>query len=167
MFIGHIPGAYLAARPLRNRFGQAFLISALLGGVLPDLDLFLFYFVDDRAFHHHQYLPHRPVVWAFLLLLGLGARATVNTRIGAILIGLGFGGLVHMGLDSIAGSIAWGWPFSSSAHAFVIVPATHENWILSFLNHWTFKVEIGLCVIAVLIAIQANWCAARTIKNPK
>jgi len=53
-----------------------------------------------------------------------------------------------MALDSIAGSIAWGWPLSAAAYPLVVVHPTHGHWILSFLNHWTFKVEIALTLIA-------------------
>ena len=28
--------------------------AAVMGGVLPDLDLIWFYLIDNRAFHHHH-----------------------------------------------------------------------------------------------------------------
>lgn len=62
MFIGHLPGAYLALRPLQRRLPPLAFAAGLLGSVLPDLDLIWFYFVDNHAFHHHEYITHRPIL---------------------------------------------------------------------------------------------------------
>lgn len=150
MFIGHLPTAYLALKPFQRRVGAPAFAAGLVGSVLPDIDLILFYFVDGRAFHHHEYLTHRPVLWGAILLFGL-AILSLRRPAGVAVVLLGLGGLIHMLLDSIAGSIAWGWPVFSTSLTLVIVPATHDNWILSFLNHWTFKVELMLCALAALV----------------
>ena len=145
MFIGHLPGAYLLVRPFSERLPAALFPAAMVGSVLPDIDLLAFYFVDNRAHHHHDYLTHRPILWAGMLLAGLALR---RWRPGAVLAGLGLGGLIHMALDSIAGKIAWAWPLSDFARPLVAVPATRSHWILSFLIHWTFLVEIAVCLAA-------------------
>ncbi|WP_170763981.1 metal-dependent hydrolase [Ruegeria lacuscaerulensis] len=150
MFIGHLPGAYLVFRAATPGIGKLVFAAALFGAVAPDLDMLWFYFVDDRAHHHHAYLTHRPILWAGIVLAGflLGLRWS---HAGRVLSFFGAGGLVHMGLDSIVGEIAWAWPLSEFSHPLVTVEATHSNWILSFLTHWTFTVEIGVTVLAVIV----------------
>ncbi|MFT5631565.1 MAG: inner membrane protein [Gammaproteobacteria bacterium] len=150
MFIGHLPGGYLVARTLWRDTPRAIMVAALIGSVLPDIDLLWFYFVDQRAVHHHEYITHRPAVWAALAAIG-----TVFHK--PITLALGVGGLVHMALDSIAGAIAWGWPFSDVSRPLVVVPATHDHWVNSFLNHWTFQVEIALTLLALFVAIKSNF----------
>ncbi|RLK08103.1 metal-dependent hydrolase [Ruegeria conchae] len=152
MFIGHLPGAYLVFRTAAPNLGKLAFTAAMLGAVAPDIDMLWFYLVDDRGHHHHSYLTHRPVIWAGILLAGIMIRIWAS-RTGTILTFFGAGGLVHMLLDSITGEVAWFWPFSDATHPLVIVLATHLHWILSFLNHWTFKVEILITVIALIVFV--------------
>ncbi|MHA6263136.1 metal-dependent hydrolase [Arenibacterium sp. CAU 1754] len=148
MFIGHLPGAYLALKASPTRIAPVLFGTALVGSVLPDVDLAAFYFWHDRAFHHHEYITHRPLIWVGLLALGL----ILSRRMpGTVLTGLGVGGVIHMLLDSITGQITWGWPVSDFAQPLVVVPATRSHWILSFLTHWTFLVEITVCSVAALV----------------
>ncbi len=150
MFIGHLPGAYLIFRATTPNLGKLAFGAAMLGAVAPDIDMLWFYLVDNRGHHHHSYLTHRPIIWAGFLLCGALLRIWA-TRAGTALAFFGAGGLVHMVLDSITGEVAWLWPFSSVTHPLVAVQATHSHWILSFLNHWTFKVEIVITVIALCV----------------
>ena len=140
MFIAHLPAGYLAARMAGNR---ALFWGILLGSILPDVDLLWFLFVDGGQVHHHTYLTHRPAIWASLLLLGAVLRSKG-------LLGIGLGSLLHMFLDSVTGAIAWAWPVSAEAHPFVIVPATRDWWVMSFLTHWTFLIEIAICLAALV-----------------
>lgn len=152
MFIGHLPGAYLIFRTTAPNLGKLAFAAAMIGAVAPDIDIFWFYLIDDRGHHHHSYLTHRPIIWASILLIGLLIRQW-RLQIGTFLTFLGAGGLVHMLLDSITGEVAWLWPFSDATHPLVVVQATHSHWILSFLNHWTFKVEILITVIALIVFV--------------
>ncbi len=152
MFIGHLPGAYLVFRAAAPNIGKLAFAAAMIGAVAPDVNILWFYFVDDRGHHHHSYLTHRPIIWAGFLLLGLMIRAHA-LKISTFLTFFGAGGLVHMALDSITGQVAWLWPFSDATHPLVVVQATHSHWILSFLNHWTFKVEIAITVVALLVCL--------------
>jgi inner membrane protein len=155
MLIGHLPGGYIAAFGIWRSAPTSVIVAVLIGSVLPDIDLLAFYFLDGRAFHHHQYITHRPLLWMLILGVGLAfSRPPISA--------LGVGGLVHMALASIAGSIAWAWPISSVSYPLIIVPATHSHWILSFANHWTFKVEIVLWIIAIVLAVHANHSRNRT-----
>ncbi len=152
MFIGHLPGAYLVFRTAAPNLGKLAFAAAMLGAVAPDIDMLWFYLVDDRGHHHHSYLTHRPIIWAGILLAGIMIHVWAS-RTGTFLTFFGAGGLVHMVLDSITGEVAWLWPFSDATHPLVIVQATHSHWILSFLNHWTFKVEILITVIALIVFV--------------
>ena len=37
---------------------------------------------------------------------------------------------------------------------FVDVPATHSNWVVSFLLHWTFGVELAVTAIAAWVVFS-------------
>ncbi|MTH98643.1 metal-dependent hydrolase [Roseibium sp. RKSG952] len=150
MFIGHLPGAYLIFRTATPDVGKLAFAAAMLGAVAPDLDMLWFYLVDNRAHHHHAYLTHRPIVWVALLFAGLALRL-FYPKAGTVLAFFGAGGVVHMALDSIVGKIAWAWPYSDYSQPLVVVQATHSHWILSFLNHWTFAVELAITALAIAL----------------
>lgn len=139
MLIAHLPAGYLMTRATRAQT-QVFW-AMLAGSVLPDIDILWFLFVDQGSTHHHSYLAHRPLIWAQALLIGL-----VMSR--PVIAGLGAGGLLHMALDSIAGRIDWGWPFVEFTVMLVDVPATQSHWVWSFMLHWTFAVELMICLVA-------------------
>ncbi|MGC1495807.1 MAG: metal-dependent hydrolase [Sulfitobacter sp.] len=159
MFIAHLPTGYLLGHSLRSVFDRSARIALVVGSILPDFDLMRFYFFDAQMIHHHTYLSHRPIIWAAMLLLGL--LLSKKCAAGAMLTAFGLGGLLHMALDSIAGAIDWGWPLFSFAAPLIVVPATHDNWILSFLLHWTFAMELVLCTAAYVV-----WSNARKQKTP-
>lgn len=159
MFIGHLPGAYLIFRAATPNLGKLAFAAAMIGAVAPDVDMLWFYFVDNRGHHHHSYLTHRPIVWLGFLLAGLLIRQWFQ-KTGTALTFFGAGGLVHMMLDSITGAVAWLWPFSDATYPLVMVQATHSHWILSFLNHWTFKVEILIAAAALFV-----WLTTRRRSN--
>lgn len=151
MLIGHLPAGYLVAKG-GKRFGacRALFLGILVGSVAPDIDMLWFHFVDGGSVHHHEYLTHRPIVWVVALMIGLLGRKEW-------IIGAGVGGLLHMGLDSIAGQISWGWPIFEGATTLVVVQPTHDHWIKSFMAHWTFKVEITLTLAAAVVFLRANF----------
>ena len=142
MLIAHLPAGYLIARAAK--LPKMVFWGPLIGSVLPDIDMLWFLFVDQGQVHHHEYLTHRPIIWSSLVLIGLLTSSRIMSGVGA-------GGLLHMLLDSIAGQIAWGWPFSTDTVTLVVVPASQSHWILSFMVHWTFAVELILCVIALMV----------------
>lgn len=151
MFItGHLSGAYLALKPFQRHLPRHLFAAGLVGGVLPDIDMLWFHFVDHGAFHHHEYLTHRPLLWVIVLLTG-AVLCRMERTLGLTVLILGVGGLVHMALDTIAGAIAWGWPLDHTPNTLVVVQATHSHWILSFLNHWTFQVEILMTTVALFL----------------
>ena len=96
---------------------------ALVAAVLPDVDLIWFYFVDERAFHHHKYWMHVPFFWLVIALATL-PRAKRAKKMG--LFAMFFGVIaLHMFLDTLTGGIAWAMPFSERLFFFFDVSARH------------------------------------------
>jgi hypothetical protein len=148
MLTAHLPSGYVLARLLPRGIPLA-MPAALLGAVLPDLDMIWFYWIDDRAFHHHRYWVHVPFFWLCVaaVVLPLAAWAgwgrTALVFFGAI--------LMHLLLDSIGGGIMWGAPFSDRLFALVEVPPTQTHWVASFVLHWTFLPELAVWVAALVL----------------
>ncbi|MEO0863448.1 MAG: metal-dependent hydrolase [Pseudomonadota bacterium] len=139
MFIAHLPAGYLLARAC-PRLPSGPLI---LGAVVPDIDLVLVY-GWGTPMHHHDLLTHRPMLW---LVLWATAAATGLTRLAA----LALGATVHVMLDSWAGRIDWGWPVASLPVTVVNVPARFDWWVLNFLLHPSFLLELCLVAAALLL----------------
>ena len=144
MLVGHLPAGYLTALGV-SRFvpSRALFWGIVVGAVLPDIDLVWFLLVDS-SYHHHSLLPHRPIVWVLVLIAGLLLKRSLVS-------GLGLGGLLHVALDTTLGQIAWGWPFSERFWTLFEVQPTHSHYLLSFAHHWTFRVELALVAIAILV----------------
>ncbi len=149
MLIAHLPAGYLAAKGAKAAgVSQTVFWGILLGSIVPDFDMLWFHFVDHGNTHHHEYLTHRPLVWAVVLGVGLVFRQL-------FIVGIGVGAIFHLMLDSIAGKVTWGWPFFDQATTLVVVQPTHDHWVKSFLTHWTFKVEIAVVAFAVFVFIRS------------
>ncbi|MCP3971664.1 MAG: metal-dependent hydrolase [Rhodobacteraceae bacterium] len=150
MIVGHLPASYLAFRYLSpRRWPRAAVAAGIAGGMFPDIDIAWFYLVDGRAHHHHDYLTHRPALYALLLFAVLTAAALRRQQPPAMATAFLAGTLLHLALDSVAGRIAWAWPFSDHAEPLSVVQATHSHWLLSFANHWYFQVELAVWAVAI------------------
>ncbi|SFR49685.1 metal-dependent hydrolase [Litoreibacter janthinus] len=152
MITAHLPSGYILGRTAQRYGVHPWLMpAALLGAVLPDFDLIWFYLIDNRAFHHHSYWVHIPGFWlvvAALTLLGLRQvrpRWLPPARVFFAAI------FLHLVLDTVAGDIAWAWPFSDRFFHFFTVPATQSHFILSFLLHWTFSLELMIWALAIYL----------------
>ena len=164
MFLAHLPAGYLATTFVQKIAGDqstAVLATGLVASVLPDMDLFWFYLVDDRQTVHHSYFTHTPVFW-----LGAGAIAwlilkAMRHRSAALFVGVGLMGvMLHLILDSIAAEIHWLWPHSDFELNLVVVPASHNWWVWNFIFHWTFLVE-ALIIVAALVV----WVVKRKMRQ--
>ena len=124
----------------------------MVTSVAPDLDLLYFYATGGKV-HHHALPTHWPLLWLAVSAAGLLIAAVAKSR--ALALGTGFvggAGLLHLTLDSIAGAVRWGAPFSERAVTLVDVPARHGWWVWSMTGHWTFGVEVALTLAALAIA---------------
>lgn len=157
MFIAHAPSGYLlGALAQRLKYSslapRTLMFACLAGATAPDLDLLYFYLIDGRQTHHHQYFSHWPLLWIGLAALN-AAWLSVRRRSVWAQAGLVFavGGLLHMLLDSFVGDIWWLAPFHDQAFALFSVPARYDPWWLSFVLHWSFAVELVICLAAVVV----------------
>lgn len=141
MFIAHLPAGYLLWRSCSARLPRS---AVLLGAVVPDLDLLLVYGAGIAA-HHQTFLTHKPLCWVVLLCFA----GLIRWRWGG---GLGLGAMLHLVLDSVVGRVEWGWPLMHAPVTLVEVSARFEWWVLSFLWHWTFAIEVGICLVAIYVA---------------
>ncbi len=152
MFIAHVPAGYLLSRALpAARRDRIVARAAVVGSVFPDVDLLWAYGVKLGRVHHHTLPTHIPAVW-----LVVGAAALVLARAAAprhvrVVAAFLAGGGLHLMLDTFVGDVMWAWPLSDRFVHVVTVPATHRLWLLSFALHWTFLVEIGICLTAAAV----------------
>lgn len=159
MFIAHLPAGYLATSLLLGRarpdpgLRRRLLALGMAAGVAPDLDLLWFYLVDDRRRVHHAYLPHLPLACAAALACAALAlwvlRASRAAWIAWMVVAASV--FLHLVLDTTAGGIRWLWPFSDAELVLSHVEARYPNWVMNFVLHWTFALEL-LIVAAALAA---------------
>jgi len=116
-------------------------IAAMIGSVMPDIDMLYFHFVDGGRTHHHAYFTHLPLFWA--------AGGILTLSVGRLLgwphlpsIGVFFAGaMLHMVLDTVASPIMWLMPFDRRVFELVTVPAAYGNWVASFRPALDFRVR--------------------------
>jgi inner membrane protein len=144
MLIAHLPAGYLTARAGGAKAGLL-LWAALTGSVFPDFDMIWFLFVDQGTIHHHRYWVHAPGFWLILAALILPFLPKSARNAGLMFLAAA---LIHIVLDTHAGGIMWLWPLSDHLYTFVTVPATQANWVLSFIFHWTFLLELTVIAVA-------------------
>ncbi len=153
MLTAHLPSGYLLGRLAgHNRSNSPVLIAALIGAVLPDLDMLYFHFVDFGRTHHHMYISHWPLAWLALGLLTIAilqlVRAAMLRNIAMAFFGAA---LLHMCLDSVAAPIYWLMPLAQGRVELVSVPAHYSHWIISYALHWTFALELTIWLAAILL----------------
>lgn len=150
MLIAHLPSGYLVGAALRRLWPAApgVMAAALIGSVLPDVDVAYFLVIDGGRRHHHDYLTHWPLFWlasgAVALPLIRAFRRKWFPAAAAFFVGV----MVHMALDTVASPIKWLAPFSDAATELVRVPGNYSHWLISFVLHWTFLLELAVCGLA-------------------
>jgi inner membrane protein len=148
MLTAHLPSGYVLARSLPRGI-PALMPVALVGAVMPDIDMIWFHLVDNRAFHHHKYWVHIPFFWLVVAAIALpiawktGWLRTALVFFAAI--------LMHLLLDSIGGGIMWGAPLSDHLYELITVPADYSHWVISFVLHWTFMAELVIWATAIYL----------------
>lgn len=154
MFIAHLPAGYLLAKPLlrryQPRYATALLIVALVASVLPDADLFYFYWIDQQQHHHHSYWTHWPVFWLVIVAVGLSLGALLRqTWLWQATLMLGLGTGLHMLLDTVAGGIMWLAPWSTESIVLTTVTDRYDGWLWNFVWHWTAILELMIVILAL------------------
>lgn len=152
MMIAHLPAGYLLGRASGAK--QGVLGVVLLASMLPDFDMLWFHLVDGGSVHHHRYWPHIPAFWAMVAVVILPLIAVLKRQwLRPAVLGLG-AILLHLLLDTLVGGIMWGWPFDMDLLRLTTVPATHTHWILSFMLHWSFGIELLICAVAIVVYLR-------------
>ena len=175
MFIAHIPAGYLATdallrrRPVPPARRGRVLALGMMAAVLPDFDLLWFFLVDHRRTVHHAYLPHLPLAWVPVMALAAAAlwaaRAGRTTWTAWMVVCANVA--LHLVMDTTAGGIRWGWPFSHAELALAHVTARHDPWYLNFVLHWTFALEIAIVAAALaLLVVRRRAAGGVTGKSP-
>ena len=154
MITAHLPAGYVLSRTLGWRGALA--IAACIGAVFPDIDLFFFYVIDNRAVHHHRYWVHAPAFALAVTAIAWGLVRWRAPRHAPLIAAFGAGWALHILLDYPVGGIMWLWPMSEQLFTLVTVPATHSHWLLSFILHWTFLLEVGVWVLAFAMMSKAT-----------
>ena len=161
MFIAHLPSGYIMSVSILKRIrhvsapASTTLLSGMVGAIAPDFDLFYFYLVDHRQTLHHKYFTHWPLFW-----LALSAACALWLRLSsrpiAAHLGLVFclGGVLHLLLDSVVGEVQWLAPFSDRFYSLFHVRAVFKPWWLNFALHWSFALEIAICLWALWLYRQ-------------
>ena len=155
MLIGHLPSGYILGRfaPKSWRETPCFMTAAMIGAVIPDIDMLYFHLVDGGRTHHHAYITHWPLFW---LASGIVALSVIRLLGWPHLVSVAAffaGAMLHMVLDTVASPIMWLMPFDRHAFELVTVPATYGNWFVSFVLHWTFLLEILICAWALSLVL--------------
>lgn len=156
MLIAHAPAGYIGAKCLEARLrphtlsSHVWALCGVISGLLPDVDMWWFYVVDQGRVHHHRYVTHWPLLWLIFLLCALLWRKYRPQSAGAALLCLvGVNGMVHMMLDSIVGDIWWLMPWHDQPYALFGVAARYQPWWLNFVLHWSFTAEIAVWLWAI------------------
>jgi hypothetical protein len=154
MLIAHLPAGYILGTAARRRASSiAVMAAALIGSVMPDFDMIYFHASGGRV-HHHAYVTHWPLFWlvsAILILPLLKWFRSAWLAAGCVFFAAA---MLHMVMDTIAAPLFWLAPFSFHEFELVRVPATHASWIMSFLLHWTFLLEISICLSALALFLM-------------
>jgi inner membrane protein len=160
MFIAHFPAGYLGACAIESCLPSSISISVrrkifrafVLGSILPDLDMFYFYWIDRQQHLHHEYWTHLPIFWLAVYGVVL-AQSRLSQHPNRAIVATAFlaGIFLHLFLDTPTGGIAWFYPVSDTLIYWVTVPAQYDWWVWNFVLHWTFWVEVLLCLGSVYL----------------
>lgn len=161
MFVAHAFGGYLCTRQYINRLKNQwkhttppkyYLLFGIICSVLPDFDLLYFYTIDNRQHLHHSYWTHIPITWSVVAGLAyLIGRWVFHKRFGVFCLILLMNTWLHLILDTVAGGIYWLYPFSPTNFQWLNITASYDWWVLNYIFHWTFMLE--LCIISITVYI--------------
>lgn len=160
MIIAHLPAGYLLMKTMSSRFersrAKSLWVCGLAASVLPDTDIFYFYFVKyflgGSPSNHRYFITHWPLFW--LALLGSTAALFVwlkRPSLAAYPKVLLAGVSLHLVLDIVAAPIYYLAPFSWEPVQLIRIPAVYGWWVMNFLRHWVFWLELGICGLAAAV----------------
>ena len=148
MFIAHLPSGYIGMKLMKVFYPihKLLFFFGCLGAIFPDLDMFYFYFIDNRQHLHHTYITHWPVLWFSLLLVSILIKPYSFRKYLRV---FSFFGCLHIFLDSVVGDICWFAPVSFQGYSLFEVKSVYSIWWLNFILHWSFVLELLILTIAL------------------
>lgn len=167
MLFAHLPGGYLTALVFKKLGGleqkfsskqiKWFIGILLLFSIIPDFDLFYFYFFNASEVHR-EFFSHTPITYlGILAITGVMAifcsQSKKLPRLQFVLyIGLSIflGSTTHLLLDSIRTGVMWLWPFSTQLYGLTDL-AFFRN---LFEGKFAFLLNYGLEIIITAIAVN-------------
>jgi inner membrane protein len=157
MLIAHAPAGYIVAKTMRQRSPASYALCSVVFSVWPDLDLLYFYFFAHGKTFHHTYFTHLPlaVLGSFLLTLPL-LRLTGLRKFKGIYLFFFVNWALHLLLDTVNGGIMWLYPFSKRLFTFITVPPHYSHWIISFVLHWSFLIELAIVAWAITLLLKTR-----------
>jgi inner membrane protein len=157
MLIGHAPAGYIVHRAyskVRNEH-LSFIKYGLFFSLWPDLDLIYFYFMDKKSTFHHLYFTHLPIALLGCLLLIIPLKhLKVFQKIQSYYYLFLVNWFIHLILDTFTGGIAWLYPLNSEIFTLIKIPDVYSHWIISFVLHRSFMIELIIVFIAVWLAVK-------------
>ncbi len=156
MFIGHLPAAYILTKKIQSKFKtDRYLLIGLLAGILPDLDLFYFYLIDNKQNLHHSYWTHIPFYWLIIAIITVFTLHLFKKKAYTVAALIFFSNIfLHLTLDTIVGKVEWLYPLTNTSYYLFNVPAIYDFWVYNFIFHWTFLLEIGVIVWAIYLSLK-------------
>ncbi|TCM59387.1 inner membrane protein [Acinetobacter calcoaceticus] len=159
MFIAHIPAGYLFAKAIYQKVQlgdiryRSYMWVMCVGAVFPDIDLFYFFLIDNQSVHHHKYFLHWPIFWLSLFLIFYLYALYRRYRSKVAILGSLFCAvaILHVLLDTLVGDIWWFAPLINQPYALFEVTARYKPWWLNFIFHWSFVIEMLICLAAFVV----------------
>lgn len=161
MIFAHGPLGFIIAWVTHNiwknwvKKGQEGIVLAagFILGMLPDLDMVYFYFVNATE-SHREFPSHSWLVWTVVWGVFLGVSFLARWGMGKAMGLVGYlATLSHLLADSLGGGVAWLWPFSDHLYGLASFFASGNE--ISFFGQYfrqiNFAVEALLVVVFILI----------------
>ena len=149
MLIAHGPSGYIVSKIVKRKSNASFVVCSLIFSLWPDLDLIYYYIFDKAKTFHHTYFPHLPIVLFACFIVTIPLINTVHFKhLKEYYIIFFANWALHLILDTFTGGILWLYPFSSKLFALFVIPPTSPNWVVSFILHWSFLIELAIVLSA-------------------
>ena len=162
MIIAHLPAGYLMVKALSGKFrpdqAAGLWLCGLTASVLPDIDILLFHL--EGAVRNHRYYPtHWPLFWLALFALSVLALLLLKKQRAIVYPAMMLAGVtLHLLLDLIGGPVFYAAPFSFDERIQLVrVQAIYNWWLMNYIRHWIFQVELMICGAAVLAFGLSQW----------
>lgn len=172
MFIAHLPAGYLMVKALSGTFkpdqSLKLWLCGLTASILPDIDILWFYLIGGN-YNHRYYPTHWPLFWLALFALSVLALLLLKKKRAIVYPAMVLAGVnLHLLLDIIGGPVFYAAPFSYTEKIQLVrVPAVHSWWVMNYLRHWTFQLELMICGAAMLAfglsQRDSNWSGIKLL----